>query len=234
MRLILAFLFASVLICRADEAVSGRWQGSVQIPERELNVVVDLAQNKSGMWIGSIILIGLDVKGAALGDIVSKDSELSFTLKHALGAARVGPAQFKGHLDANGTLKGDFLQSGNTAPFILKKTGPSQVEFPPRSTAIAKELEGEWKGNYELFGYPRHVTIKLTNHEAEGARAEFVVVGKKTNNLPVDFVTQGGDFLTIDSHETGISYEGRFVTGEIKGTFTQGPIEVPLVLRRSK
>src|SRR4029077_817123 len=104
------------------------------------------------------------------------------------------------------------------------------------STAIAKEIEGEWKGEYELFGYPRHVTIKLVNRAADGATAEFVVVGKKTNNLPVDLVTQEGDLLTIDSHETGINYEGRLdrKTNEIKGTFAQGPIELPLVLRRSQ
>jgi hypothetical protein len=236
MRLILTLLLTSVLISRADETISGRWEGSVQIPGRELNVIVDLATNKSGTWIGSIILIGLDVKGAALGDIASKDSEVSFTIKSALGARRVGPAKFKAHLTANGTLAGDFEQAGNTAPFALEKTGPPQVELPPRSTAISKEVEGEWKGEYELFGYPRKVTIKLVNRGAEGAAVDFVIVGKKTTNLSVDLVTQEGNSLTIDSHDAGISYEGRFnkEASEIKGTFIQGAIELPLVLRRGK
>jgi hypothetical protein len=63
-----------------------------------------------------------------------------------------------------------------------------------------------------------------------------VVVGKKTNNLPVDLVTQEGSFVRIDSHEIGISYEGRFrkESGEINGTFIQGGLELPLVLRRAK
>ena len=144
--------------------------------------------------------------------------------------------KFSGHFSGNGALTGDFIQAGNRAPFTLEKTGPPQVELPPRSTSIAKELEGAWKGEYELFGYPRHVTIKLANHGADGATAEFVVVGKKTNNLPVDLVTQEGGLLTIDSHEMGISYEGRFQndSGEIHGTFVQGPLELPLVLRRAK
>ena len=127
------------------------------------------------------------------------------------------------------------MQAGNTAPFTLEKTGPPQVELPVRSTSIAKEFEGEWKGEYELFGYPRHVTIKLANR-ADAASAEFVVVGKKTNSLPVDLVTQEGSFVRIDSHEIGISYEGRFrkESGEINGTFIQGGLELPLVLRRAK
>jgi hypothetical protein len=65
---------------------------------------------------------------------------------------------------------------------------------------------------------------------------DFVIVGKKTTNLSVDLVTQEGNSLTIDSHDAGISYEGRFnkEASEIKGTFIQGAIELPLVLRRGK
>ena len=225
-----SFLLASTTVCRAEESASGRWEGSVQIPGRELTLIVDLAQDGQGSWIGSIIIPGLDVKGALLTEIAVKGSGASFAIKTARGLE----ATLKGNLNADGTLAGNFVEAGNTAPFVLKKTGPPQVEASPRNTAIAKELEGEWKGEYELYGYPRKVTIKLVNHGAVGARAEFMVVGKKTNNLPVDLVTQEGDFLTIDSHETGISYEGRFRKDEIKGTFTQAGIELPLVLRRAQ
>jgi len=226
------FLIASVTVCRAEDAVAGRWEGSVQIPDRELTLIVDLARNGHGSWSGSFIVPELNLKGALLTEIAVQDSSASFVIKTARGLQ----ATFKGKLNAEGTLAGDFVEAGNTAPFVLKKTGPPQVETPPQSTPISKELEGEWKGEYELYGYPRHVTIKLVNRDADGAAAEFVIVGKKTNNLPVDLVTQEGDLLTIDSHEIGISYEGRFeeATNEIKGTFIQGAIELPLVLRRAK
>jgi hypothetical protein len=231
----LALLFVSALICRADEPAIGRWEGSVKIPERELRAIVDLAQDSGGVWIGSITIPGLDVKGAALNDIIVNGSEVTFAIKSALGAQRVGPAKFKAHAK-DATLTGEFIQAGNTAPFTLEKTGAPQVELPPQSTPIAKDFEGEWKGEYELFGYPRHVTVQLANRATGGATAEFVIVGRKTNNLPVDLVTQEGDLLTIDSHDSGISYEGRFRkdTSEIQGTMTQGPLEIPLVLRRAK
>ena len=118
---------------------------------------------------------------------------------------------------------------------MLQKTGPPQVELPRKSTAISKDLEGEWKGDYEMNGYPRHVTLKLANHEAGGATAQLVVVGKRTTNAPIDLIMEEGNFLTIESHEIGITYEGRFrkEAGEIKGTFTLGPFELPLVLRRA-
>jgi hypothetical protein len=226
-----ALLLAFVTVCRAAEIVAGRWEGLVQIPDRELKLIIDLAQNDEGAWIGSVIIPGLNVKGTPLMDIAVKNSEMSFAIE---SSGRGLPAAFRADMNADGTLTGHFVQAGNTAPFVLKRTGPPEVELPQRSTAIAKELEGEWKGEYELYGYPRKVTIKLVNHGTDGARAEFMVVGKKTSNLPVDLVTQEGDFLTIDSHETAISYEGRFRKDEINGTFTQAGIELPLVLRRAQ
>ena len=117
---------------------------------------------------------------------------------------------------------------------MLKKTGPAQVELPRKSTAISKDLEGEWKGDYEMNGYPRHVTLTLSNRARSGqGAAQLVVVGKRTTNAPVDLVTDEDGFLTIESHEIGITYEGRLQkeAGEIKGTFTLGPFELPLVLR---
>ena len=227
-----ALLLSSMSISRAGEAVAGRWEGIVQIPDRELKLVIDLAQRDGKAWIGSVIIPGLDVKGAQLADIAVQNSDVSFTIKTPRGLQ----ATLKGNLNSDGTLAGDFVEAGNTAPFVLKKIGPAQVEMPPQSTPISKELEGEWKGEYELYGYPRHVTVKLVNRGSEGAAAELVIVGKKTTNLPVELVTLEGDSLTIDSHGTGTSYEGRFNkdASEIKGIFIQAGIELPLVLRRVK
>jgi len=235
LRLLATIFFASAVLCPAAESAAGRWEGSAQIPGGELKLIVELSEESGKGWIGSIIVPGFGVKGAPLSDIAVKDSEFVFAIKGALGGERVGQAKFKAHLTADGHLAGDFMQGGNTASFVLEKTGPPQVELPPRSTAVSKELEGEWKGDYELNGYARHVTMKFANRGADGAGVEFVIVGKKTNNVPVTLVTQEGDFLSIKSDELGITYEGRFrkEAGEIKGTFTQGPFELPLVMRRA-
>jgi hypothetical protein len=234
-KLFLVILLASVFQARAEPPLSGHWEGSIQIPGREIKIVLDLAQDAGGVWTGSITMPGLFVKGAELNEISAKDSELGFAIKDALGAQQVGPARFKGQVGAGGELTGNFLQAANSAAFRLVKAGPPQVELPIRSTAVAKELEGEWKGDYELMGYSRQVTIKLANRGAEGATADFVVIGKKTNNLPVDLVTQEEDLLTVESHATGLGYEGRLnkTSGELKGTIKQGPIEAPLNLTRS-
>lgn len=221
----------SDLVARAAEPAAGRWEGDVQIPARDLTLIVDLTPAENGKWNGSVIIPGFDVKGKQLNDIAVRGSDVSFTITTGRGLQ----ATLKGKISGD-SLSGDFSEGGNTARFVLRKTGPPQVEALPRSTVVSKELEGEWKGQFQVFGTPRNVTIKLTNHGNDGATVDFVVVGRKTTNVPVDLVKQEEKYLTIDSHETGISYEGIFnpQTGEIKGSFIQGPFELPLLLQRSK
>ncbi|MGE5214423.1 MAG: hypothetical protein ACM3NN_12115 [Nitrospirota bacterium] len=227
LRVIAIVTFAIALPCRAQDAISGRWEGTAQIPDDEISLVVDLAQ-ANGAWAGSIIIPGLGVKGAPLTDIKVKPSDVSFAVKGVLGI------QLKLRLDAGGKMSGDFQQAGNRAATILQRTGPPQVEPPPRSTVVEKELEGEWKGDYDMLGYTRHVSIKFTNRGKEGATAEFVIIGRKHNNFPVDLVTQEGDLVTVDSHDIGFSYEGRMQNGKLTGVIRQGAIETPLVLERAK
>ena len=226
MRLIAIVIVAAALKCRADDLVSGRWEGTAQIPHDELTVIVDLAQ-QNGVWVGSIIIPGFGVKGMPLTDITVQPPDVNFAVKGSLGI------QLKLRLDANNKLAGNFDQAGNRAPTTLRKTGAPQVEYPRRNTPVAKELEGEWKGDYDMLGYTRHVSIKFVNHP-DGATADFVIVGRKHNVLPVDLVTQEGDLVTVDSHETGFSFEGRLRNGKLTGAIRQLATETPLVLERAK
>ena len=219
-------IVAAALPCRGEDVISGQWEGTAQIPGNELTVVVDLAQ-ENGVWVGSIIILGLGLKGVPLTDIKVQPPDVNFGVKGALGV------QLKLRLDANNKLAGNFEQAGNRAPASLQKTGPPQIEYPPRNTPVAKELEGEWKGDYEMLGYTRHVSIKFANHP-DGATADFVIVGRKHNVPPVDLVTQEGEMVTVDSREMGFSFEGRLRNGKLSGAIRQAPMETPLVLVRAK
>ena len=64
-RLIAILMVAAALPCRGEDVISGRWEGAARIPDEELNVIVDLAQQNS-VWVGSIIIPGLGVKGTPL------------------------------------------------------------------------------------------------------------------------------------------------------------------------
>ena len=235
LRLFATILLASAALCQAAESAAGRWEGVAQIPGNELRLIIDLSDEGGKGWTGSIIVPGFDIKGAELVDLHVRGGDLDFAIKGALGNERSGRAELKAHLTGDGHLTGDFKQGGNSAPFVLTRTGAAQVDSPPRSTAVAKELEGEWKGDYEMMGYTRHATMKFAGRETEAIPVEFTIVGKKVNNVPVSLVTQDGDFVTVKSEEFGITFEGRLSkeAGEIKGTLSQGPLEALLVLKRT-
>jgi hypothetical protein len=224
-----------VLATAAGQAPEGRWEGSVTIPGRELPIVVDLAPDSKGAWAGSITIPGLNIQGAQLAKIGSQGGELSFEIAALLETPGHGPALFDARLDSSGAMKGEMHQGGNVAPFSLRRTGPAQVDMALRSTPVGKPLEDRWVGEFELNGYPRHVTMTLENHADAAATATLVIVGKQTTNVPVSLVVEEGRFLRVESQATRFTFEGRLEPekDEIKGVFELGAFELPVVLRRA-
>ena len=223
------------LACHAATSPEGRWEGVIRIPGDDQPVVVDLAPVTLGGWTGSIILPRLGIKGAPLANIVVTGADASFDMGSAFSDAQSGPARFTVHSVSSGAMTGDLRQAGNVANISLARSGPAQVELPLKSTAVGNDIAREWSGEVEFGGYPRRVTITLENHANAPATATFVIVGKRTNDLPVDLVFQDGDNLRIESGATQVVFEGRVFaqTGEIKGTIALGSLELPVVLRRA-
>jgi hypothetical protein len=222
-------------VCSAAPPLEGRWEGTIRIPGRELPVIVDLAPDAAGAWTGSIILPGLGIKGAPLADVLASGSDVSFDLGNLLRAPGDAPARVDAHADANGALAGKMTQGGNTAQIMLARTGAAQVDPARRSTPVDHALEAEWIGDFELGGYPRHVTITLENHANAAATATFLVVGKQRNDLPVDLVVEEGRRVRIECNAMQIAFEGSLSaqSDELAGTIELVSMELPLVLRRS-
>jgi len=221
-----AILLAAAALCHAAEPAEGRWEGTLEIPGGGLAAVIDLAQS-NGQWVGSATVPGF-TKGSQLTDIVVKPPAVSFTLKGVMGEP-----SFAGSV-TDGTFSGTVTQAGNRAAFRLRRTGEAQVDLPRLSTSVTRELEGEWQGEVVVNGNRLKATLKLTNQASGHAAAQFVVVGKRETNIPIDLVRQDGEFVAVSSSAYRISFEGRIrrETGELTGTFAQGPIETPLNLRK--
>ncbi len=198
--------FVMVLIClstsmpcfAADE-ITGRWRGEAQVPGRPLALTVDLAKNSTGTWIGSLIVPDLDVKGAPLTDISAESGRVAFATKFS-GNSAAGQIAFRGKIESGETIDGDFSVGGNTAKFALKKIGDAVVDLPLTSTPLDKAFEGTWIGDYVLSDVPRHVTMTFANTTGGNASAKFVVVGKKTTEVPVDLVRQDAAIVIVQSY----------------------------------
>ncbi len=221
-----------VMFLAAGALLSGRWEGVVEIPGRDLRLIIDLAQDDQGRWTGSAILPGFGVKGAVLKDVVAGDGSVAFAITGALGVPTI-----KGSLAPDGTLSGDFQQAGNSARFLLRRVGPPQVEPPRTSTRVRAELEGSWQGETAIMGNPIRARLTLANPPGGAASAKFTIVGRREHDLEVDVVTQEGDLLTVEGHEGAATFvfEGRLHAGasEVTGTLQQGALEAPLTLDRA-
>jgi hypothetical protein len=215
-------------------AGAGRWEGTAALADREVPVAVDLAPSADGRgWKGSVVLSGLGVKGAPLSAIAVAPPRVSFALGSGQGEQGLS-LQVEARLSAPGQMEGTLSHAGRTSALTLRRTGDAQVDLPLASTEVARGVEGEWRGEYELFGYPRKVTLRLRN-EGGVATASFVIDGKRHNDLPVDLVRQEGETVLVVSSATGIRFEGRpSASGdEMTGAVLQGPLESPLTLRRA-
>jgi hypothetical protein len=228
-----AVLALVVAAAAAPAGAEGRWQGTATIGDRAVAMAVDLAPAADGGWTGSIVLSGLRVQGASLSGIVVAPPRVAFTLASPRGEQGMG-AVVEARLEAEGRMAGTVAHAGRTTAIALVRTGEAQVTVPLASTTVAAAAEGEWRGGYELFGYPRKVTLRLRNSGA-AATASFVIDGKRHNDLPVDLVRQEGETLLVVSSATGIRFEGRLSADgrEIAGAVLQGPLELPVVLRRT-
>ena len=160
-------------------------------PATPLTAVIDLAQS-GGQWIGSATVPGIHPKGAQLTDIVVQAPAVSFTMKGALGDPK-----FSGRLEADGTLAGEFRAGGKHRRVAAAKS----------RTAAGRSAAAEHRGR---AGTGRRVAGRgdARREQAEGhaeagepgrgkATAQFVVIGKRETNIPIDLVRQEGDFLTL-------------------------------------
>ncbi|HLJ49034.1 MAG TPA: hypothetical protein VKU01_23630 [Bryobacteraceae bacterium] len=197
----------------------------MEIPGRSVAIIVDLAKDDSAAWAGSATVPGLGVKGAPLAHLTLKDNALEFTIAGVLGDPAV-KAQIAG--DA---MTGEFAEAGNTAPLTLHKTGVAQVDFPPKSTRIQQEFEGEWTAKVTYGGNPLTLRLALKN-EAKAASATLIAVRTKENPIPVTLVRQEGRILMLEGGPVALEASFDRSAGEIRGTVRIGGIEMPITLRK--
>ena len=223
-------IVSSAIFCGAAESkpvLSGRWEGAAQIPGYELRLVIDLAQKDQG-WVGSLTAPQFNLKGAPLGQITIKENDVSFEMK--------GVATFKAHLEADGMLKGEYKQGGNSAPLLLRRAGDAQVDLPELSTPVCKAIQGEWKGDLQVSGSTINVILKLPDGGTPAApRGELVITTQGNATYPITQWKQAGSYFVAAFGEIGITYDAQFHenSAEITGTIRNGFAEVPLTLHRS-
>lgn len=224
--LVLGSSFRAAL-AQAPASPSGHWEGSIEIPGQALKIEIDLAR-KAAVWEGTISIPVQGLKAFPLSAIAVQSDRVSFTMKGVPG----DPA-FTGKVSSDAkSIAGDFSQGGGTVPFTLARTGDANIEAPPKSTPITKDIEGSWEGGLDVNGKVLRLVLKLSNGPDKGGRGTLISVDQGGGEIPLTAVTQTGSHVKVVIRSIAASYEGNLENGQLTGTWTQGPGNLPLVFKR--
>ncbi len=108
--LLVATLLVPSSSLRAQVAVdpSGHWEGTIQAPNMEAKVEIDLAKNGKGDLAGTFGQPAQGVKGLPLSTVAVEGGLVRFVVKGG-----PDPATFQGQLSADGaSMSGDVAQAG--------------------------------------------------------------------------------------------------------------------------
>jgi hypothetical protein len=216
-------------LAQSKPAGSGHWEGTLQIPDREMKIAFDLAQNAKGDWIGTLAVPEQNIRDLPLAKIVVKGTTVAFELPGI-----PGDPSFQGDISPDGkSIKGDLAQGGGMFPLQVKWVSEAEVKPPAKSTPITKEFEGVWEG---VLTPPdgRNLRLRLTlANGSDGATGTLASLDQGGRDAPFTTITQKASQITLELKAAGITYTGELKGEEIAGTFTQGPGSLPLTLKRA-
>jgi fermentation-respiration switch protein FrsA (DUF1100 family) len=96
----------------------------------------------------------------------------------------------------------------------------------------AQEITGPWNGVLSVQGVNLRLVFHITK-TAEGYTSTLDSPDQNATGLPVATTTFNGSKLSLSAPQMALSYEGEFKIDSIVGTFKQGPLSVPMTLKRA-
>jgi hypothetical protein len=220
-----AFVLHASLAAQQPDAPAGHWTGSIEAGPG-IGVEIDLAPQAKA-WRGTISIPSQGAKGVPLADIIVKAPAVEFAMKGAPGDPR-----FKGQLSPDGkTLSGTFTQGGGSVPMSLTWKGEAQFEVEEKSAPVSKGLLGSWEGTLDIKGTMLRLVLTLANGP-DGATGTLVSLDQGNSEIPVSKITEKGTHLNLAVSMISGSFDGEIKNDEIAGTWTQGPMSLPLVFKR--
>ena len=236
MKRVIGYCFCSLLAFSTASAAqttvnpAGHWEGSIAVPSMELKVLIDLALDAGGKWIGDIDIPAQRVTDMPLRGISVSGSAVGFELS-------MGPGEpaFQGKLSEGGnTLTGDFTQGGNTFPFTLKRTGEAKVFVPARNAELPTGYVGKWEGSLETPGGKLRLVFNLANKDGS-ASGTIDSLDQGAMGIPMNEISATNGAIKIAVRMVAGSYagklneDGKVLTGE----WSQGGMTLPLVLNKA-
>jgi hypothetical protein len=220
------YRLAIVLVPAVLAAQAGRWEGALKLPNRELPLIVDLAKNDAGTWVGSFDSPQQNATGIEMSEVKVEGRSVSFRI--------MGPQAFSGTVSEDGNvLSGTFTAGPNALPLEFKRTGEAKVTVNPKSKAVPAEFAGDWEGTVDVSGQMMRVVLHLANQTDGTVRGTLDSPDQKVMGLALTTISQTGKKLAFTIKVINGAFAGELSDDAITGEWSQNDFKVPLTLRRA-
>jgi hypothetical protein len=226
---------APVLSKAAINSLTGTWVGPLKFPGGELTFVLRFKTNDKGELGGTLAVPEQGGVEIPASDIQFADNKLTFKIPRVAG-------EYSATL-ANGVLTGNWKQPGPGSPpegmpVSLKKGEYAAPVYALKlSTEAFATLNGSWTGKLEPTNpQGQKVSLTMVLRFATSAAGQYVAFidspDQKAMNIPVTEVSFTDGKLSFKVAAVRGEYNGALAGKTITGTWTQGPMSLPLVLTR--
>jgi hypothetical protein len=222
---IAALIISTAPIARAKSIV-GDWQGTLKAGGAELRLVLHITEGEAGSLKATLDSIDQAANGIPVTSITLKDSKLNLTVESVNGT-------YEGTVNATATEITGTWSQGQPLPLDFKRaTAPIKTEHKP---AQPSDIDGAWMGTLDAGGAKLRLVFHIAN-TADGLVATMDSPDQNAKGIPVTTVTRSGSSLKLELKQIAGAFEGKISSdlATIEGTWTQGGVALPLVLKRVK
>jgi hypothetical protein len=192
---------------------AGHWEGTLQLPDRGIQLVLDLAKDDKGAWTGSFAQPEQSVSSVPLAGLKVDGKGVKFQL----AAGGPNAPSFDCTQESAAAMSCAVASTGGTLTAAMKRTGDAKVELPKTSPAVTAELEGNWEGALETPGGSIRIVLHFKNQPDKTVKATMDSPDQGATDLPLSDLVQKGN---------AVEFQLRLVNGGFKGTFNKESTQI--------
>jgi uncharacterized protein len=229
----IALLLLCALGCTPSRDISGAWSGTLNTGHLKLQLVFHVKHAGNG-YKGTLDLIDQGRKDISATSVKVKGHNIHINLSalNAVYDATIGTNAI--------AMTGTFRQAGAAIPLALKKTAHPPVVADPLAPACyiprdGSDLQGYWTGTLTNVNVPTRIALKISDPSAGRFRGELDSIDQGASGIPVTTISYQSPNVHIEAIGVAATFDGGFnrASGEITGTWQQGPSTAPLTLKRT-
>ncbi|MGA2753291.1 MAG: hypothetical protein ABSE53_05945 [Terracidiphilus sp.] len=211
----------------AQSQLAGDWQGTLSAGGVELRLVLHVTAATDGSLTATLDSVDQSAYGIPVTTVMFNDSKLNLTVDAVHGT-------YEGTLNKDASeIDGTWSQG---QPLTLNfKRAPATPPPATAKPAAPSDIDGTWKGTLNTGTTELHILFKIVNTQ-DGLTAQMQSPDQSPIWITASSVTRVGATLIITMKGIAATFEGT-ISGEpgaIDGSFTQGNVKLPLLLKPAK